>query len=72
MSKLTARRRFYPMEAQWAIGMFDVHPVEEQHVEVDIEAIPGILPFTPSGPAFGCSKSLPAILSARCRVAGSG
>jgi hypothetical protein len=49
------------MEAQWAIGMLDVHPVEEQHVEVDIEAIPGILPFTPSGPAFGCSKSLPAI-----------
>jgi hypothetical protein len=31
-------------------------------MEVDVEVIPGILPSTPSGPAFGCSKSLQAIL----------
>ena len=41
------------------------------HSKVDVEVIPGILPFTPSGPAFGCSKSLPAILSALSQIVGS-
>lgn len=40
--------------------MLNVQPVGKQHVEVDVEAIPGILPSTPSGPAFGSAPLISA------------
>ena len=33
--RLGAGRRLHPAEPQRAVGALDVHPVEEQHVEVD-------------------------------------
>ena len=37
LGKLGAGGGLYPMKAQRAIGALDIHPVEERHVEVDIE-----------------------------------
>jgi hypothetical protein len=35
--KLGTSRRLHPTEPQRAVGMLDVHPVEAQHMKVDIE-----------------------------------
>lgn len=35
--KLGAGRCLLPAEAQRAVGVLDIHPVENQHVEVDVE-----------------------------------
>jgi len=35
--QLGAGRRLHPAEPQCAVGTLDLHPVEEQHVEVDVE-----------------------------------
>jgi hypothetical protein len=62
LGELSTRWRLHQTEAQRAGGTLDVHSVEEKHVEVDVEVIPGIRPSTPEGPAYGCSKSFLTIL----------
>jgi hypothetical protein len=63
------RGRLYPVKANLPVGILGVDSVEIEHAEMHVKIIPGIPPFTPSRPAFGCSESLPAILSKHSRIA---
>jgi hypothetical protein len=64
------RLRPDPAELGCPIAAVNAHAIEEQQVKTDVEVIPGILHFTCSGLACGCSKTLPANPSAHYRIVG--